>query len=130
MSALFTGVNLLDNHGRLLVEGNIAGILASNHRNFGKYIKQKYHTNHYFLNLAASYGETFEVVLVSRVCFQQQRSTCRSESHFEYSSKTSFAKHHSPCVKYYLILMCREDSRQFWQLTYSFKTSDTFLMGL
>ena len=58
MSALFTGVNLLDIHGRLLVEGSIAGILASNNRNFGKYIRQKYQS--LFPNLAASYGETFE----------------------------------------------------------------------
>ena len=103
VSALFTGVNLLDNHGRLLVEGSIAGILASNHRNFGKYIKQKYPTNHYFPNLAASYGETFEggagiknVFFSSREAHAEVKAILNTPPRHHLQSITI---NYSPCVK-------------------------------
>ena len=91
----------MDNHGRLLVEGNIAGILASNHGHFRQYTRQEYSSKRYFPNLAALYGETFEGGTgINRVFFSSKGAHAEKKviknTHNQLHSITT---NYSPCDK-------------------------------
>ena len=141
VSALFTGVDILDNHGRLLVEGTIAGILATNHKNFGKYVRQKYPTNQYFPNLAASFGETFEGgTNIKSVFFSSQRTHAEEKviesippGHHLHSITTNY----SPCGRCVERILHRFanlpiDSRPVIQFpwVYNYPRTSTNLVGI